>query len=138
MKNCINVEDIFVGDVKYCIDRREAYPGEEHDLAIGDVMAKKALVLRFEDRFVPFYMISDESDFKKILFFASQGELEKCGKRAMLDFPKEVGDTYVENPEALTIESSSEYLSFGDIKNLDNEWSKIVGDEEYCFDQLEL
>lgn len=47
MKNCISIDDLFVADVKYCIDRREAYPGEEKGMAVGDLIEKKCNCFAF-------------------------------------------------------------------------------------------
>lgn len=138
MKNCISIDDLFVADVKYCIDRREAYPGEEKGMAVGDLVAKNAIVLRLNDRYIPFYLISNESDFDKILQYSANGNVERCGKRAMAEFPAEIGDNYVVNVGALLLEGDHTYVGYDDIKAIDDEWGKLVGEEDYSVDQYEL
>lgn len=138
MDKKIDVEKLFVGNVKYCMDRRDAYPGEKTGVYVGDIFAHGVLLMQFEDVYVPFYMVKDKDDFNKLVSDFENQDFEKQRSRIFSRVPLEAGDEYVSDLVPFKVSNSKQILNFKEIKKVNDEWELEMGNEEYSYDLLDL
>lgn len=134
MEKKIDIEDLYVGDVRYCMDRREAYPGEKTEFFVGDIFAHNVLLIKFEDFYVPFYSIEDQEDLNDLVLDLEDHDFASQKSRVLSEIPNEAGDEYIAAVTPFKANTSKQCLNFKEIRDANDEWELASGNEDYDCD----
>lgn len=134
MEKKIDVEDLYVGDVRYCMDRRDAYPGEKSEFFFGDIFAHNVLLIKFENFYVPFYSIEDQEDLNDLILDIENHDFRSQSSRVLSEIPHESGDEYVAKVAPFKVNNSKQCLNFKEIKDVNDEFELASGNDEYACD----
>ena len=114
---------LYLGNVYFC-DKFESEL--EYDLSAkfsSEMVVYNALIIKFNDRYIPFYTIRGKDDLNEVIEFASQNFLSKKNKmtlpRLYYDFPSSVNTIYVSDLIPVKNFCEKSQYSFKDLKNLE-------------------